>query len=80
MAPYLPRDGAAGSPYSEGGALLALGLIHANHGSDIRCASAVCDPPLAMEADTELEPQRLLLVSMVGCRLECMCRRDCGSK
>jgi len=37
MAPYLPRDGAAGgSPYSEGGALFALGLIHANHGQDIR--------------------------------------------
>mmetsp|Transcript_5894 Transcript_5894/g.16828 ORF Transcript_5894/g.16828 Transcript_5894/m.16828 type:complete len:1074 (-) Transcript_5894:415-3636(-) len=36
MAPYLPRDGGGGSPYSEGGALYALGLIHANHGSDIR--------------------------------------------
>lgn len=36
MAPYLPRDGPQRSPYSEGGALLALGLIHANHGSDIR--------------------------------------------
>lgn len=36
MAPYLPRDGASGSPYSEGGALYALGLIHANHGQDIR--------------------------------------------
>jgi 26S proteasome regulatory subunit N2 len=33
MAPYLPRDGHAGSPYSEGGALYALGLITANHGS-----------------------------------------------
>lgn len=36
MAPYLPRDGGSGSPYSEGGALYALGLIHANHGQDIR--------------------------------------------
>ncbi|KAL0322669.1 UNVERIFIED_CONTAM: 26S proteasome non-ATPase regulatory subunitA [Sesamum angustifolium] len=34
MAPYLPQGGAGGggSPYSEGGALYALGLIHANHG------------------------------------------------
>ena len=31
MAPYLPQNGAIGSasPYSEGGALYALGLIHA---------------------------------------------------
>ena len=36
MAPYLPRNGASGSPYSEGGALYALGLIHANNGQDIR--------------------------------------------
>mmetsp|Transcript_32576 Transcript_32576/g.103783 ORF Transcript_32576/g.103783 Transcript_32576/m.103783 type:complete len:1598 (-) Transcript_32576:13-4806(-) len=36
MAPYLPRDGASGSPYSEGGALYALGLIHANHGEGIK--------------------------------------------
>ena len=37
MRPYLPQDGAAGSsssPYSEGGALYALGLIHVNHGAD----------------------------------------------
>lgn len=33
MAPYLPRDGHSGSPYSEGGALYALGLITANHGA-----------------------------------------------
>lgn len=33
MAPYLPRDGHTGSPYSEGGALYALGLITANHGA-----------------------------------------------
>jgi hypothetical protein len=33
LAPYLPRDGAGGSPYSEGGALYALGLIAANHGA-----------------------------------------------
>ncbi|CAA0839995.1 26S proteasome non-ATPase regulatory subunit 1 homolog A [Striga hermonthica] len=36
MAPYLPQGGAAGSPYSEGGALYALGLIHANHGDGIK--------------------------------------------
>eukprot|EP00798_Chlamydomonas_sp_ICE-L_P002207 gene2207-33767_t len=36
MAPYLPRNGSSGSPFSEGGALYALGLIYANHGQDIR--------------------------------------------
>ncbi|KAL5998534.1 26S proteasome non-ATPase regulatory subunit 1 A [Asimina triloba] len=38
MAPYLPQSGAVGggSPYSEGGALYALGLIHANHGEGIK--------------------------------------------
>ena len=36
MAPYLPRNGASGSPYSEGGALYALGLTYAVHGSDIQ--------------------------------------------
>ncbi|XP_059651803.1 26S proteasome non-ATPase regulatory subunit 1 homolog A-like [Cornus florida] len=38
MAPYLPQSGAGGggSPYSEGGALYALGLIHANHGEGIK--------------------------------------------
>ncbi|CAL5390878.1 unnamed protein product [Camellia sinensis] len=38
MAPYLPQSGAGGggSPYSEGCALYALGLIHANHGGDIK--------------------------------------------
>jgi 26S proteasome regulatory subunit N2 len=38
MAPYLPQNGAVGSasPYSEGGALYALGLIHANHGEGIK--------------------------------------------
>ncbi|XP_038702017.1 26S proteasome non-ATPase regulatory subunit 1 homolog A-like [Tripterygium wilfordii] len=38
MAPYLPQAGAGGggSPYSEGGALYALGLIHANHGEGIK--------------------------------------------
>ncbi|KAL5713332.1 26S proteasome non-ATPase regulatory subunit 1 A [Ranunculus cassubicifolius] len=36
MAPYLPQNGAAGgSPYSEGGALYALGFVHANHGEGI---------------------------------------------
>ena len=33
MAPYLPRNGASGSPYSEGGALYALGLTYAVHGA-----------------------------------------------
>ncbi|KAM0027575.1 putative armadillo-like helical protein [Helianthus debilis subsp. tardiflorus] len=33
MAPYLPQSGSGGgSPYFEGGALYALGLIYANHG------------------------------------------------
>jgi len=29
LAPYLPKPGSTGSPYAEGGALFALGLIHA---------------------------------------------------
>jgi hypothetical protein len=33
MAPYLPRNGASGSPYSEGGALYALGLTYALAGA-----------------------------------------------
>lgn len=33
LQPYLPQNGSSGSPYQEGGALYALGLIHAN-GSD----------------------------------------------
>lgn len=32
LAPYLPQGGASASPYSEGGALYALGLIHSNRG------------------------------------------------
>ncbi|KAL5537890.1 hypothetical protein UlMin_045294 [Ulmus minor] len=38
MVPYLPQGaaGGGGSPYSEGGALYALGLIHANHGEGIK--------------------------------------------
>jgi 26S proteasome regulatory subunit N2 len=36
MGPYLPRNGDSGSPFSEGGALYALGLMYANHGQDIR--------------------------------------------
>ncbi|GBG66879.1 hypothetical protein CBR_g72635 [Chara braunii] len=36
MAPYLPQNGGSRSPYSEGGALYALGLIHANHGEGIK--------------------------------------------
>ena len=35
LGPYLPTEGVSGSPYSEGGALYALGLIHANHGSSV---------------------------------------------
>ena len=34
LAPYLPQAGQSGSPYQEGGALYAMGLIHANHGGD----------------------------------------------
>ncbi|KAI9364396.1 armadillo-type protein [Zopfochytrium polystomum] len=34
LSPYLPKEGVHGSPYSEGGSLFALGLIHANHGDD----------------------------------------------
>ena len=35
MAPYLPSEGRTVSPYSEGGALYALGIIHAGHGQSI---------------------------------------------
>ena len=35
LRPYLPQDGASSSVYSEGGSLFALGLIHANHGSEV---------------------------------------------
>lgn len=36
LAPYLPRDSVvAGSAYSEGGSLYALGLIYANHGTNV---------------------------------------------
>ena len=31
MRPYLPRDGISGSPYSEGGALYALGLMYSSY-------------------------------------------------
>jgi 26S proteasome regulatory subunit N2 len=34
LGSYLPSAGSMGSPYSEGGALYALGLIHANHGGE----------------------------------------------
>jgi 26S proteasome regulatory subunit N2 len=36
MAPYLPRDNGGNSPYPEGGALFALGLIYVNHGHDVQ--------------------------------------------
>ena len=37
LDPYLPKDNSVtpGSPYSQGGSLFALGLIYANHGSEI---------------------------------------------
>jgi 26S proteasome regulatory subunit N2 len=35
MAPYLPAENRTVSPYSEGGALYALGIIHAGHGQGI---------------------------------------------
>jgi 26S proteasome regulatory subunit N2 len=35
LEPYLPQEGVSGSEYSEGGALFALGLIHANHGTSV---------------------------------------------
>ena len=31
MRPYLPREGMSSSPYSEGGALYALGLMYSNY-------------------------------------------------
>ncbi|KAJ2300751.1 proteasome regulatory particle base subunit, partial [Coemansia sp. RSA 2706] len=34
LQPYLPEDKTSVSPFSEGGAFFALGLIHACHGSD----------------------------------------------
>jgi 26S proteasome regulatory subunit N2 len=38
VSPYLPSapGGSSPSPYSEGGALYALGLMHINHGHDVR--------------------------------------------
>ncbi|PUU77052.1 armadillo-type protein [Tuber borchii] len=36
LEPYLPQEGVStGSPYSQGGSLYALGLIYANHGTDV---------------------------------------------
>ncbi|KDN37461.1 putative RPN2-26S proteasome regulatory subunit [Tilletiaria anomala UBC 951] len=35
LRPYLPQDGTSSSVYSEGGSLFALGLIHANHGTEV---------------------------------------------
>lgn len=34
LQPYLPQGGVSTLPYSEGGALYALGLIHSSKGSD----------------------------------------------
>ena len=34
LQPYLPSNGQSTSPYSEGGALYAIGLIHSNHGAE----------------------------------------------
>lgn len=35
LQPYLPQDGVSSSAFSEGGALFALGLINANHGTGV---------------------------------------------
>lgn len=35
LTPYLPKENGSESVYTEGGALYALGLIHANHGSEV---------------------------------------------
>lgn len=35
MSAYLPKDSANNFPFSDGGGLYALGLIHANHGGEI---------------------------------------------
>ncbi|KAI5853970.1 armadillo-type protein [Tricharina praecox] len=36
LQPYLPQEGVSnGSPYSQGGSLYGLGLIYANHGTDV---------------------------------------------
>lgn len=43
LAPYLPQQGVAVSPYQEGGALYALGLIHNNHGLGVDAAGAAKD-------------------------------------
>ena len=42
--PSIQGGGAMSSPYSEGGALFGLGLIHANHGEDITKCAALCGP------------------------------------
>ncbi|KAL3316532.1 26S proteasome non-ATPase regulatory subunit 1 [Cichlidogyrus casuarinus] len=52
MSAYLPKDdsGSAGSVYTEGGGLYALGLIHAGHGNKIieyllvQCREATSEP------------------------------------
>lgn len=45
LQPYLPQDGQSSSPYSESGALYALGLIHANKGGsgDSGTITYLCD-------------------------------------
>ncbi len=35
MSAYLPKDSANSFPFSDGGGLYALGIIHANHGGEI---------------------------------------------
>ena len=35
MSAYLPKDSTNNFPYSDGGGLYALGLIHAKHGGEI---------------------------------------------
>lgn len=46
LHPYLPQGGVSAHPYSEGGALYALGLIHSNKGSDGNAAVSPRVTPL----------------------------------
>jgi 26S proteasome regulatory subunit N2 len=52
LQPYLPTGGVSASPYSEGGALYALGLIHANNGGTgvSTAAAAAADTAAAADA------------------------------
>lgn len=73
MAPYLPQDRGAASPYSEGGALYALGLIHANHGQDIRQFILTCLRDTAEEVQHTSAspiPQNAIHMRLHACRTE----------